>query len=307
MSHPGSGASNWPFALIACLLWSTAFVAIKIGYEQGVSPLFFAGSRFFISGLVLIPVSVLLEGPWALKSTIVRNGGFLLLIGFFQTFLLYGTMYFGIGYVPASIAAIVIGAQPLLTSAASHAVPPRERLRWTQWATLAMGIIGLAVLSISRNPIGGSENIGEHEIFGILLMLVALSSSTVSSMLVSRTNRRIPPFALSSGQFLSGGFMLLAVSFFVEDLQGLNWNIHFFLALIWLVTVSSVGISLWYWLLLSRGAKVGALSVWKFIIPVSGAILGWTLIPGDFPDMGSIVGMVLIAVSVLGYFRSSGV
>jgi drug/metabolite transporter (DMT)-like permease len=112
---------------------------------------------------------------------------------------------------------------------------------------------------------------------------------------------------LSSGQFLAGGFMLLAASFFVEDLRDLNWNLQFLLALAWLVTVSSVGISIWYWLLLSRGAKVGALSVWKFIVPVSGAILGWTLIPGDFPDMGSIVGMVLIAASVLGYFRSSRV
>jgi drug/metabolite transporter (DMT)-like permease len=257
--------------------------------------------------LVLIPVSVFFEGPRALKTAIVRNGGFLLIIGFFQTFLLYGTMYFGIGYVPASIAAIVIGAQPLLTSAASHAVPPRERLRWTQWATLATGIVGLAVLSISRNPIGGAENNGDREILGILLMLAALSSSTISSMPVSRTRRRIPPFALSSGQFLVGGFMLLAASFFVEDLRDLNWNIQFLLALAWLVTVSSVGISIWYWLLLSRGAKVGALSVWKFIVPVSGAILGWTLIPGDFPDMGAIVGMVLIAASVLGYFRSSRV
>jgi len=41
-------------AILACLLWSTAFVGIKIGLQH-TTPLQFAGLRFFLSGILLLP------------------------------------------------------------------------------------------------------------------------------------------------------------------------------------------------------------------------------------------------------------
>jgi len=292
-------------AVLACLLWSTAFVGIKSGFAAGARPFFFAGIRFFISGLFLIPVAFAVEGRKRFSETLRAHWFFIVGVGFLQTALLYGAFYIGVGMIPASVAAIIIGAQPLLTSAVSHGVPPREHLNRRQWLFLLLGILGLVVLSFSRNsPDTGGR--GTVEITGIGILLLALSSGTVSTIWVSRTQRDIPPFVLSSGQFLFGGAMLLAASFLIEGVPVISDKPSFFLALGWLVFVSSTAVTIWFQLLQRSGVGAGALSMWKFIIPISGALLGWFLIPGDSPDKGSVAGMLLIAVSVLFFFLSDG-
>ncbi|MCK5736636.1 MAG: EamA family transporter, partial [Spirochaetaceae bacterium] len=149
----------------------------------------------------------------------------------------------------------------------------------------------------------GNENGNTREITGILILLLALSSSTFSTIWVSRTRREIPPLVLSSSQFLFGGGLLLIASFLVEGKPVIDIGPNFWIALAWLVLVSSTAVSIWFHLLQKSDSGAGALSVWKFIIPVSGALLGWFLISGDSPDSGSVAGMLLIAGSVLFYFR----
>lgn len=290
-------------AVLSCLLWSTAFVGIKAGFTAGARPFFFAGVRFFVSGLLLVPVSFFVEGRENFISGIKTHWGFMASIGFLQTALLYGAFYTGVKMIPASIAAIIIGAQPLLTSAVSHIVPPGERLNLRQWFSLILGILGLVILSLSRNNEGNTGR-GNTEIFGIIILLLALSSGTVSTIWVSRSSRVVPPLVLSSGQFLFGGGLLLAASFLAEGKPSITELPTFYLALLWLVLVSSTAVTIWFQLLQKSGVGAGALSVWKFIIPITGALLGWLLMPGDSPDTGSVAGMLLIAVSVLLFFRS---
>jgi len=289
-------------ALLACLLWSTAFVGIKAGFAAGARPFFFAGIRFFISGLLLIPVVFMIDGKKKYFEALKKHAGFILSIGVLQTALLYGAFYTGVKMVPASIAAIIIGAQPLLTSAVSHGIPPGERLTRRQWFSLSLGILGLVILSVSRNP-SGSENGNTAELTGILFMLVALGSGTVSTIWVSRTRRDIPTLVLSSGQFLFGGALLLVASFIFEGSPSIEAGYRFYMALAWLILVSSSAVTIWFQLLQKSGVGAGALSVWKFVIPISGALLSWILISGDKPDRGSVAGMLLIAASVLFFFR----
>jgi drug/metabolite transporter (DMT)-like permease len=45
------------WAIIACLLWSTAYAGIKLGLQYD-TPLHFAGIRFMISGLMILPFTV---------------------------------------------------------------------------------------------------------------------------------------------------------------------------------------------------------------------------------------------------------
>ncbi len=289
-------------AVLSCLLWSTAFVGIKAGFAAGARPFFFAGVRFFISGLLLVPVVFIVEGRDKYINGIKKHWGFMAAIGFLQTALLYGAFYTGVGMIPASIAAIIIGAQPLLTSAASHLVPPGERLNNRQWFSLILGIIGLVILSLSRNT-SGIARAANTEITGIIILLLALSSGTVSTIWVSRSSRVVPPLVLSSSQFLFGGGLLLIASFLLEGKPSITDLPSFYFALAWLVLVSSTAVTIWFQLLQKSGVGAGALSVWKFIIPVTGALLGWLLMPGDSPDTGSVAGMILIALSVFFYFR----
>lgn len=150
-----------------------------------------------------------------------------------------------------------------------------------------MGVLGLVILSVSRNPPGDTGQ-GAGELFGILFMLMALVSSTASNIWISRTKREFRPLTLSSGQFLVGGALLLPLSTPLEGRPDINTSPKFWMTLAWLVMVSSTGISIWFGLLRKAGSKAG---------------LGQLLIPGDSPAAGSIAGMLLIGVSVVFYFR----
>jgi hypothetical protein len=46
-------------AIIACLLWATAYDGIKIGLLYD-TPIHFAGVRFIISGIIIITVSLIM-------------------------------------------------------------------------------------------------------------------------------------------------------------------------------------------------------------------------------------------------------
>ncbi|MBE0653659.1 MAG: hypothetical protein IH594_07660, partial [Bacteroidales bacterium] len=70
-------------------------------------------------------------------------------------------------------------------------------------------------------------------------------------------------------------------------------------ALAWLSFLSAAAISIWYGLLKRPGVKVSDLNFWKFLIPVTGAMLAWLVIPGEQPSLIAIAGMSVTALSLV--------
>ena len=102
--------STTVLAIIACVLWATAFPALKIGLEY-TTPYAFAGLRFMISGLMILPfsgkASIYLE-------TIRHNWKLLAILTLVQGFIHYILFYNGINMVPGALGAIITGGQPLI-------------------------------------------------------------------------------------------------------------------------------------------------------------------------------------------------
>jgi drug/metabolite transporter (DMT)-like permease len=139
---------NTLLAIIACILWSTAFVGVKYGLAYA-KPFSFAGVRFMLSGLMLLPFC----GSLKSYSKTFRHHFFsILLISVFQTFLLYAFFYVGMTMVSGALGAIVIGASPLTIAITAHFVMPDDRMTSVKTFSLLLGLIGVMVISISRQP-----------------------------------------------------------------------------------------------------------------------------------------------------------
>ena len=116
-------------AIISCLLWSTAFAGVKIGLEYA-TPLQFAGTRFFIAGVLVFPLAYRVNPGY---FRIVRsNLKLILLFAFLQTFLQYTMFYTGINLIPAAVAAIVIGSQPLFIAMVANFIMPGDRMTFSK-------------------------------------------------------------------------------------------------------------------------------------------------------------------------------
>jgi drug/metabolite transporter (DMT)-like permease len=65
------------WAIIACLLWSTAYAGIKIGLQYD-TPFHFAGVRFIISGMIIITASLIMFYTSTSKIPAIQENNILL-------------------------------------------------------------------------------------------------------------------------------------------------------------------------------------------------------------------------------------
>lgn len=290
-------------AVTACLLWSTAFVGVKVGLNYA-GPLAFAGQRFMLSGLLLVPFW------WARRPAVAEAAGqlrLILAVAFFQTFLLYGLFYVGMTLIPGALAAMVIGASPLVTAVLAHYCMAGDRLTAAKAGSLLLGLGGVAVLSVSRLP--WATTAGLVELAGIGVLLLCNVAGALGNILVARHRSELDPVFLNSVQIFIGGFGLWLLSLLLEprSSQALPWV--YFAALGWLAFLSAAAFSIWFVLLRRPGVRVSELNLWKFLIPLCGALLSWLLLPGEAPSLWPVVGMLCIAAAIvlfnLAAFRTS--
>ncbi len=279
-------------AVIACLLWSSAFVGVKIGLKYH-SPLQFAGIRFFISGLMLIPV---VNDFARFRKEVRENFGYVCLIAFLQVILQYSLFYLGVSMVPASIAAMIVGSSPLFVALVAHFTISGDRMDWFKTGSILLGIIGVAVITLGRDRLPSGASIA---ITGVVLLLLNNLASGITNVVVAKKKQTISPLVLTSASLLIGGISLFVISIPVEGLHYRVFPPEYFVALGWLSFLSAAAISIWNTLLRRPSVKVSILNIWKFLIPVSGAILSWIILPDESPDVVSVSGMILIASSLL--------
>jgi drug/metabolite transporter (DMT)-like permease len=280
-------------ANLSCLLWSTAFAGVKIGLEYA-SPLQFAGTRFFIAGLLVFPLAYRFNPGY---FRIIRsNLKLILLLAFLQTFLQYTMFYTGINMIPAAVAAIIIGSQPLFIAMVASKLMPGERMTLSRTLVILLGIVGVILVSFGKDPESATGNIA---LAGILLMLGINLLSGFSNVLVAKEKGMIPPLVISSSSMVLGGAALFIFSL---PLEGFVFNVKpplYYISLAWLSLLSALAISIWIILLKRPGIKVSDLNLWKFLIPLFGALFSWILLPAEKPQALTTAGMFIITFALV--------
>lgn len=178
-------------AIIACVLWATAFVAIKIGLQYNM-PFQFAGIRFFISGLLIIPFIPNLKENMVV---VIQNFPKILLVAFVQTFLQYAFFYKGMNLVPGALGAMIIGSGPLFVAVVAHLLMPNDKLTRRKVISIVLGLMGIVIISFGRNKMGVA---GPLVSIGILILIGNNILGGLGNILVASDKRRIPPLVFSS-------------------------------------------------------------------------------------------------------------
>jgi drug/metabolite transporter (DMT)-like permease len=279
-------------AIVACLLWSTAFVGVKIGLKY-TTPLQFAGFRFFLSGLYILPFCGHIGRS---LRQIGENWKEVLRLALFQTFLLYALFYLGISLVPAAITAIIIGASPLFSAILAHMFLTDDKMTLRKMASISLGMTGVVIIAVSRGSFSWVEG---REFWGILILILANVAGSMGNVMVVKYRSGLPPILLNSAQLMSGGLGLILLSI---PFEGLSFGINeapYYISLGWLSFMSAAAFSIWFVLLRRPGIKVSELNVWKFLIPVFGAILSWTILADEKPEIIALTGMLMIGLSLI--------
>jgi drug/metabolite transporter (DMT)-like permease len=210
----------WPLYGVLVVIWSSTWVAIKIGLED-TPPLLGAGLRFALAGLALLVVASAWGRGRASARARLRTdpllAGTLALLPFATA---YGLIYWGEQYVPSGLAAVLFGVLPLY-SAALVAVALREEplsRRLLIGITVAIGGVALAFSE--------SVELGDARWAAPAAVACALApmAAAVGTIAQKRRGARLDAVALNGWAMLGGGGLLLAASALSEDWARAAWS-----------------------------------------------------------------------------------
>ena len=273
---------------IACLLWSSTFLFIRVGVTE-IRPFTLAWVRLAIALAILAPMAIAHRDMRTLRWIDVRRVACagLLLLG-----VNYALLFWGAQFIPSGLVAILQSATPLLALAFACATG-QERFTFLKLLTLALGIVGVAAIFGSEALTSGRRAMtGAAAVFG--------SSICVASVYVwmKSYGGRIPPIALTTIQSGAAVVPLLCIALVTDGMPTPSrWSLAAWGAVTYLAVAASV-VAFWlnYWLLARMDASA-MLMMGVAEVPIA-VLLGAAFLHERLPG-GTFLGGMCVLVAVV--------
>ena len=279
------------------LLWSTGFIGAKFGLPYA-EPFTFLFIRFVLTLMLLIPLTWLMRISWPssprLWKHIAVSG--LLVHGTYLGGVFYG-IYLG---MPAGLAALLVGLQPLFTATCAGPLLG-ERLTKQQWLGLLLGLIGISLVLGSKLELGSTLFSG----FGagaLISVMAALAGISLGTLYQKRYCTSMPLLSGAVIQYMAAG-VLLGFGALLFESREVEWSMTFILTLGWLVLILSIAAILLLMALIKKGEASRVASLFYLVPPVT-ALQAWWLFDERLPLLG-LAGMVITIAGVVMVVRPS--
>lgn len=273
------------------VIWSSGFVVAKFGLPYA-PPLTFLEWRYGAALVLLLVAIRMTRAPWPGTPVQVAHlamAGMLVHAGYL------GGIWCAINLgMPAGLAALIAGLQPVLTAFAGPWLGERVGVR--QWIGLVLGFTGVTLVLANKISLAGitTASIG---LTGMALL--SITSGTLYQ------KRYCPRFDLRTGTFLQYAASFIVTLPFALALEDgrVDWTPQMFLALGWSVLGLSFGAIFLLFLLIRRGAATRVVSLFYLTPPVT-ALMAWAAF-GESLSMVAIAGMGLAVLGVALVVRKS--
>ncbi len=280
--------------LYVYIAWGATYMALHFALES-LPPFLIAGSRFFIAGTVLLGLAAIFH----------RKGFHLGSLREWKDALVIGTLLlvFGNGgvawaqqYVTTSVAALIFGSMPLCIIFFDWIRPGGVVPSLRTGIGLAVGFVGLCILI---KPSAASPDT-RMEMWGKLALVVAACSWSGGAIYSRFLHAKGSPLLPMARQMISGGFVLLTISYFHDDwgrlslakITLLSWSGFAYLT----IFGSLLGFTAYVWLMrVSTPERVSTVSYVNLVVAV---LLGWT-VGGEAMTAHLLIGAGIIVGSVV--------
>lgn len=278
---------NLLYFLVLSVVWGSAFTAIKAGLDH-FPPVLFAALRFDVAGLLLVAyaasASDRLRPRGRREWTDVAASGLLMIAAY------HALLFVGEQYTTSAAAAVVVGLNPVATTAFARGLLPDERLSPLGVVGLLLGLGGVVTL-VGVDPAALATGRG----WGVALVFGATVAFSLGSVLSRRSGSTLPTEASTAWSMLLGALLLHAGSAaYGEGLSGVTLVPEAVGALAYLAVAASGLGFLIYFDLLDRLGPV-EINLVSYAAPVVAAVTGLVLL-NEVPTAQTAVGFVVICV-----------
>ncbi|WP_081755917.1 DMT family transporter [Paucisalibacillus sp. EB02] len=290
---------KWSVVIIAVfcsILWGSAFPVLKVSYEElqmapndVIAKIVFAGARFSLAGLIVLLFIMAKNGKRILVTK--RQFFILILLGVVQTSLQYFFFYNGLANVSGMQGAILSSASTFFTVILAHFYYRSDRMSWRKTIGLLAGFMGIVIAN------WGQELKLSFQWDGEGYMILSGLTAAIATIMAKELATGIHPVTITGWQLTLGGVIMLIVGLPLLDegaitFTPIGWGLFIYSALL-----SSIAFTLWYSLLKYNNA--GELSIYKFIVPVSGTVMSAMFIPGESLNLFIYLAIAFVALGII--------
>ncbi|MCH5213497.1 MAG: EamA family transporter [Oscillospiraceae bacterium] len=278
-------------AILCNLLWGSAYPGIKIGYElfnitdSVPQKLFFAGLRFVLAGIMVLFVSIPVNKR--LPRLDRNNIGIITITGVIYTAMQYVFFYIGLSNTSGSNGSIVNSTTTFMAIIVAK-IFFKERIGLMKALGTLIGFAGVIVI-LSSGSAGGFSFHGEG------FILIAAMCFVAGSLISKKAAASSDAMTATGFNLLIGGVILL-FSGLVSGGRLVTISAGGILVLLYLAFLSAAAFTIWTFLL--KEVSVGRISIFNFLIPVSGTILSAIFMKENIWDIHYLVSLILVCAGI---------
>lgn len=276
-------------AFLVTFLWSTSFVIIKIGLDE-IPPLTFAGLRYTIAFICLLPFAFAKTNSSVIKNLGKKDWFKLVLLGFLFYAFTQGTQFMGLSLLPAVTVSLWLNFTPLIVAVMAIFLI-NEYPTKLQWLGVVLFILGIFTYFF---PVALSEN----QELGLIVMTVGVLANSASAVLGRNINReaKINSVVVTIVSMGIGSIVLLVTGIIIQGFPSISTqNI---LYLLWLAIINtSLAFTIWNLTLRTLSAMESSIINGTMLIQI--AVLAWIFLDEAITLQEGVGMLIAVAGAVL--------
>ena len=275
---------NLYFPYLFVFFWSSAFISGQF-IVQSASPFAALSFRFLIVSIFFLLFSFFFREKILVNYKLILQASITGVL--FHGFYLGGVFFsYSIG-LSATLSALIVGLQPILTNIFSGPIL-KERVTLVQWIGIGLGFIG-TVLVIGYD-------IGKTiPILGVIASIVALLGATTATIWQKKFTSEITLSVNNFYQAISATLFLMIVSF-VFEVSYINFDKRFILSMGWQIIMVSFGAYAILMYLIKTGTASKTSNLF-FLIPPTTAVMAYFVLAEDL-YLIDIIGLFICTFGV---------
>lgn len=282
-------------ATLCCVLWGSAFPAVKNGYallhiapSDIPSQMLFAGWRFALAGAILLGVAAAMKKPiLALNSRQMRQ---VTLLGLTQTTIQYVFFYVGLAHATGVKSSIMNATGVFFSVVLAHFLYVNDRLNGRKTLGCLIGFLGVVVVNLGGGALGF-----DFSLLGEGFIIIAAFVLAAASIYGKRLSVGMDAMVMTGWQLLVGGIGLTVIGVIGGGhLEALNLQSG--ALLLYMALLSSVAFAVWS--LLLKHNPVGLIAAFNFLIPVFGVSLSAIFLGENLLRWSYLAALVLVCAGI---------
>jgi drug/metabolite transporter (DMT)-like permease len=270
-----------PFAFV--LLWSSSFIAARVGLRH-LTPLLFVAVRMVFAAAVLTCVMLVLQRSW---RVLAGRWVHCAIVGVLTNSVLLMTAHVAMVHVGAAPIALIQTLNPLLTALLAWPLLG-ERMRPLQWLGLLLGAAGVVLI------VGLAAARSRLELNSMLLTAAGVVGLCGGTVYFGRFCRGVPILEGTTAQLLAAAVVCVLATALFETPHA-DWSEGAVAAVAWNAGAVSLGGMALYYLMLVRGTAARATANF-YLVPGTAALMAWALLD----ERLSVLTVLGLAVSSVG-------